>query len=106
MKLYRFAWGNPRNPWDAKRVTLKGRPCRIVTSGAMGSALVEFIDNGQREVISRRALRRLTESTVSLGRPDRAGRPVSPGAHELRPDGRGDLFSQRKAPGPPAEVTR
>jgi hypothetical protein len=49
---YRYAWGN--NP---KRATLKGRRCRVVTRGSLGSCLVEFVDNGQREVVSRRALR-------------------------------------------------
>lgn len=52
MKWYVFAWGN--NP---KRKTLKGRRCRIVASGKMGSCLVEF-ENGQQEVVSRRALRK------------------------------------------------
>jgi len=48
-----FVWGN-----NAKRATMCGRECRIVASGKMNSVLVEFA-NGQREVISRRALRRL-----------------------------------------------
>lgn len=49
-----FAWGN--NP---KRATLKGRACRVlVKARTMGSVLVEF-DDGQREVVSRRALRRM-----------------------------------------------
>lgn len=47
-----YAWGN--NP---KRATLKGRRCRIlVRSRRMRSVLVEF-ENGQREVVSVRALR-------------------------------------------------
>ena len=50
---HRFAWGN--NP---KRATLKGRRCRKIASGKMGSVLVEF-EGGQREIISRRALRGL-----------------------------------------------
>lgn len=49
-----FAWGN-----NDKRATLKGRPIRIVASGAKQSCLVEFLDNGQREVVSRRALRKV-----------------------------------------------
>lgn len=49
---YVFCWGN-----NEKRRTLKGRTCRIVSSGAMGSCLVEF-ENGQREIVSRRALRK------------------------------------------------
>lgn len=48
-----FMWGN--NP---KRKTLRGRHCRIVVRGqAMHSVLVEF-ENGQREVVSYRALRK------------------------------------------------
>jgi len=50
---YRFAWRN--NP---KRAALHGRRCRILVAGAMGSVLVEF-ENGQRELISRRALRKV-----------------------------------------------
>jgi hypothetical protein len=52
--LYRYAWGN-----NAKRATLKGRTLRLLGTLAMGSVYVEFTDNGQREVTSRRALRRL-----------------------------------------------
>jgi hypothetical protein len=52
---YVYAWGN--NP---KRATLKGRKCRLVASGTFNSCLVEFVDNGQREVVSRRALQRMS----------------------------------------------
>lgn len=54
--LYRYLWGN-----NEKRATLRGRICRVVARGAMNSALVEFVDNGQREVISRNALRRVKQ---------------------------------------------
>jgi len=50
---YIYVWGNNR-----KRKTLKGRECRVLVRGKMNSALVEF-DGGQREVISRNALRRI-----------------------------------------------
>lgn len=51
---YIYAWGN-----NEKRTTLKGRKCRVVVrSRAMNSCMVEF-ENGQREVISRSALRRI-----------------------------------------------
>lgn len=52
--VYRFAWAN-----NEKRKTLVGRDCVIVTSGTKQSALVEFLDGGQREVVSRRALRKM-----------------------------------------------
>ena len=51
--LYRFCWGN-----NSKRETMKGRVCRVICRGAMNSAMIEFTDNGQREVVSRNALRR------------------------------------------------
>ena len=50
---YRYIWGN-----NSKRVTLRGRICTVVARARMNSALVEF-ENGQREVISRNALRRM-----------------------------------------------
>jgi hypothetical protein len=49
---YTYAWKN-----NEKRATLHGRALRVLARGAMNSALVEF-ENGQREVISRNALRR------------------------------------------------
>ena len=54
MTLYRYGWRN-----NSKRAALHGRVCRVVCRGKMNSALVEFTDNGQREVISRNALRKL-----------------------------------------------
>lgn len=49
---YVYRWGN--NP---KRVTLRGRSCRVVLRGTtMRSVLVEF-ENGQQEVVSYRALK-------------------------------------------------
>jgi len=50
---YTYCWAN--NP---KRATLKGRICRMVGRGKMNSCLVEF-ENGQREVISRNAIRKV-----------------------------------------------
>lgn len=49
---YVYSWGN-----NEKRVHLKGRPCRIVSRGAMRSVMIEFAD-GQREIVSIRALRK------------------------------------------------
>ena len=53
MILYRFTWGN-----NKKRLSLKGRKCWIVATGRMRSTLVEFVDTGQREIVSRWALRK------------------------------------------------
>lgn len=49
---YKYMWGN--NP---KRKELKGRKCSVLARGKMNSCLVEF-ENGQREIISRNALRK------------------------------------------------
>jgi len=50
-----YGWKN--NP---KRKSLYGRRCKVLVWGRMNSALVEF-DDGQKEVISRNALRRRNE---------------------------------------------
>jgi hypothetical protein len=56
MTLYRYVWGN-----NTKRATLKGRVCHVLARGAMNSAMVQFCDTGQRECVSRNALRRVEE---------------------------------------------
>lgn len=48
-----YAWRN-----NAKRQTLYSRKCRIVSRGTMNSLLAEF-ENGQREVVSGNAIRRI-----------------------------------------------
>ena len=50
---HRYVWGN-----NAKRALMKGRLCRVLARGAKGSILVLFED-GQREITSRYAVRRL-----------------------------------------------
>ncbi len=49
---YYYAWKN-----NEKRAALHQRACRIVERGALNSVLIEF-ENGQREVVSRNALRK------------------------------------------------
>lgn len=53
--IYVYVWGN-----NAKRATFKGRRCRVLARGRMNSVLVEFLDNGERTVTSRYALRSAT----------------------------------------------
>jgi len=48
-----YAWGN-----NSKRLAMKGRKCRIIARGRMNSIMIEFED-GQREIVSRRAIRRI-----------------------------------------------
>jgi len=47
-----YAWRN-----NEKRLTMYRRKCRVVVRGKMNSCLVEFED-GQREVVSRNAIRK------------------------------------------------
>ena len=63
MTVYVYRWKNdPKEYADLgmppKRPTLYKRRCRVLARGKKNSALVEFIDNGQREVVSRNALRK------------------------------------------------
>jgi hypothetical protein len=51
--VYRYCWKN-----NCKRLTLFDRTCRIIATGKKNSALVEFTDSGQREIVSRYALRK------------------------------------------------
>jgi len=53
-QFYAYGWGN-----NSKRATLKGRKCRILERMSMNSCIVEFVDDGQKEVISRNALRKV-----------------------------------------------
>ena len=48
---YIFNWAN-----NAKRVLMKGRICAVIARGKMNSILIEFIDNNQREIVSRNSL--------------------------------------------------
>jgi len=50
---YIYKWKN-----NKKRVGMYGRRCRVIVRSRANSALVEF-ENGQRENISRNALKRL-----------------------------------------------
>lgn len=54
MTLYRFVWRN-----NEKRATLCGRTCEVLARGSMNSAMVRFTDNGQTEIVSRNALRKV-----------------------------------------------
>lgn len=56
MSLCRYIWGN-----NSKRATMKGRLCRVLGGGKKNSILIEFADNGQREVVSRRSVRNVEE---------------------------------------------
>ena len=56
VKVYEYVWGN-----NEKRKTMKGRLCKIVKHLKMNSKLIEFFDNGQREVVSLNAIRKVKD---------------------------------------------
>lgn len=58
MTKYIYTWGN-----NSKRLELKGQVCFILKRLSMNSALVVF-GNGQREVISRNALRKYENLSI------------------------------------------
>jgi hypothetical protein len=52
---YFYRWKN-----NSKRAELYGKRCRVILRTIRNSALVEF-ENGQKEVISRNALRKASQ---------------------------------------------
>lgn len=53
-QLYKYCWGN-----NEKRRIMKGRICRVLSRGKKNSCSIEFIDNDQKECVSRNALRKV-----------------------------------------------
>jgi len=54
-QLYKYCWGN-----NLKRQTMKGRTCRVLARAKkMNSCMIEFIDNGQLECVSRNSIRKV-----------------------------------------------
>lgn len=66
---YYYAWRN-----NSKRAALYKRPFRVLARGSMNSALVEF-DGGQREIISRNAIRKMPSIVDGLWLPIKDGDP-------------------------------
>jgi hypothetical protein len=68
--LYVYRWGN-----SPRRAELKGRTCRVLARGRLGSVLVELTDTHERVVTSRRALHgvRPCKEFVNEGRRARSG---------------------------------
>ena len=60
-RIYEYKWGN--NP---KRLEMKGRRCVLLKSLKMSSVIIQFTDNGQIEVTSSRALKRIKDATANL----------------------------------------
>ena len=64
VQTHRYNWAN-----NDKRKSLKNRLCRIISTGAKGSILVEFED-GQREIVSRRSVRKIEQPKQGRERED------------------------------------
>ena len=60
-QTYRYCWKN-----NSKRATLYDRELIVLARLPANSALVEFVDNGQREVISRNAIRKWKPSARQI----------------------------------------
>lgn len=58
---YKYNWAN-----NEKRKTLKGRVCILIARGKMNSCCIEFIDNRQREIVSRNSLKKTYLETNTL----------------------------------------
>lgn len=58
-KLYRYAWKN-----NEKRAGLYGRECLIEAYGKKNSVLIRFVDNGQQEIVSRNALKKVSRNDL------------------------------------------
>lgn len=52
-QLYTFSWKN-----NEKRVTMYKRICKVTARGAKNSIRIEFIDNGQKEIVSANSIRK------------------------------------------------
>ena len=61
---YYYAWKN-----NEKRETLYKRACLVVARGRMNSCLIEF-QNGQRECVSRNAVKRCKNNSLMEVMPD------------------------------------
>jgi hypothetical protein len=57
--LYFYIWGN-----NEKRSLMKDRICRIIAHGKKNSVWIEFVDNGQQEIVSRNSLRRFSQTNM------------------------------------------
>lgn len=50
--IYEYRWGN-----NEKRLTMKGRQCKLLAKGKKNSCLIEFLDTGQKELVSQYAIK-------------------------------------------------
>lgn len=53
-QLYVYRWGT-----NKKQRTMKGRTCRVIARGKRNSCCIKFVDNGQMEIVSRFAVRKI-----------------------------------------------
>lgn len=53
IKQYKYVWGN-----NEKRKTLKNRICIVLARGTKNSLMIQFVDTGQKEIVSRNSIRK------------------------------------------------
>jgi len=52
--MYMYVWKN-----NKKRELLHGRICKVIAKGTKNSIMIEFLDTGQREIVSRYSIRKI-----------------------------------------------
>ena len=58
-RLYRYVWGNEKTIEGFLRLKYKDRLCRVLSWMPKNSCIVQFIDNGEKSIVSRNALRKV-----------------------------------------------
>lgn len=60
-QVYLFRWKSPVDRYGnrTKWPEMYGRHCRMLVHGGMNNRLVEFLDDGQREIVNGNAIRKI-----------------------------------------------
>ncbi len=56
-QLYTYNWKN-----NEKRITMYKRVCKVTAKGAKNSIRIEFVDNGQKEIVSANSISKIKET--------------------------------------------
>ncbi len=85
-QIYIYGWKN-----NEKRAELYGRPLHVICLCNRKSAWVEFLDNGQRECISQRAMKKLKGGIMKNEKKNELAQKALTVAGMIRELGRGEL---------------
>lgn len=61
MTIYHYAWKN-----NAVREKLYGRKCIVLCRGKKNSILIQFLDDGEKHVVSRNAVRKDKDDAIGV----------------------------------------